>query len=195
MQTVHQNKSVWRVAKIILGIGVLSGLALNAFAHAKSKDLPTVNQVKVDQYLGVWYEVARKPMYFERHCERDITATYTLNVNGNIQVDNRCVKADGQLMQSVGEAFIVNPPKNSQLKVSFLPEWLRWLPIARGNYWILKLDDNYQTVLVGEPSRKYLWVLSRDPKPNEAVVKSYLKYAESVGYQLNDIIRTPQTAP
>lgn len=185
-----------KMTTVLAVAGLFSVVALTSVQAAEpQKSLASVPQVKLDQYLGVWYEVARKPMYFQNKCAKNVQARYSLNVNGNIKVDNRCLKANGQLMQSVGEAFIVNPPKNSQLKVSFLPEWLRWLPIARGDYWILKLDDNYQTVLVGEPSRKYMWVLSREAKPNEAVVQSYLKYAESVGYNLNDVIRTVQTAP
>ena len=101
-------------------------------------------------------------------------------------------KKDGSLQQALGEAFISNPPFNSQLKVSFLPEAIRWIPVARGDYWILKLDEDYQTVLVGEPQRKYLWVLSRTQHPDEAVVKEYLDYAKFVGYNLNDVIRTKQ---
>ncbi len=95
------------------------------------------------------------------NAERNVSATYTLNENGNVTVDNRCYAQDGKLMQSIGEAFVQNPPFNSKLKVSFLPEAVRWLPVARGDYWILKIDDDYQTVLVGEPRRKYMWVLSR----------------------------------
>ncbi len=60
-----------------------------------------------------------------------------------------------------GKLFVQNAPFNSKLKVSFLPEVIRWLPVGRGDYSVLKLDDDYQTALVGEPRRKYLWVLSR----------------------------------
>ncbi|MEG1794384.1 MAG: lipocalin family protein, partial [Rikenellaceae bacterium] len=99
---------------------------------------------------------------------------------------------DGKLMQSIGEAFVQNPPFNSKLKVSFLPEVVRWLPVARGDYWILKIDDDYETVLVGEPRRKYMWVLSRSPQPDQKVINEYLEYAKSVGYDLNDLIHTKQ---
>ncbi|MDM1761129.1 lipocalin family protein, partial [Acinetobacter sp. 251-1] len=81
-------------------------------------------------------------------------------------------------------------PKNSKLKVSFLPSIIRWLPIARGDYWILKLDENYQTALVGTPNKKYLWVLSRTPQLDQSILDEYLNYAKTLGYELNDIIYT-----
>ncbi|ENV58990.1 lipocalin family protein [Acinetobacter soli] len=184
----------WRLAKIALGGAVLTGLAVATMAYAHNKPLAPVERVELDKYLGVWYEVVRKPMYFENKCVKNITATYTLNENGNITVDNQCMGSDGQRHQSLGEAFVVNPPYNSKLKVSFLPEIVRWVPVARGDYWILKLDEHYQTVLVGEPSRKYMWILSRTPHPSEDVVNDYLAYAKSLGYELNDIIRPQHMA-
>lgn len=185
-------RASWKMAKIAVGSALLVGLAVGTLAYAQSKPLATVEKVELDKYLGVWYEVARKPMYFQNACDHNVSATYTLNENGNINVDNRCYKKDGTLKQAMGEAFIRNAPFNSKLTVSFLPEAVRWIPVGRGDYWILKLDEDYQTVLVGEPRRKYLWILSRSQQPDEAVVKEYLDYAKSVGYNLNDLIRTKQ---
>ena len=186
-------KAGFTLAKIAVGGVVLIGLGAATLAYAQTKPLQTVDKVQLDRYLGVWYEIARKPMYFENKCSRDITATYTLNENGNVSVTNRCFSKDGQLQQSIGEAFVQNAPFNTKLKVSFLPEAIRWLSLARGDYWILKIDDDYQTVLVGEPRRKYMWVLSRSAQPDQAVVNEYLEYAKSVGYNLTDLIHTKQT--
>ena len=186
-------KAGFTLAKIAVGGVVLLGLGAATLAYAQTKPLQTVDKVQLDRYLGVWYEIARKPMYFENKCSRDITATYTLNENGNVSVTNRCFSKDGQLQQSIGEAFVQNAPFNTKLKVSFLPEAIRWLSVARGDYWILKIDDDYQTVLVGEPRRKYMWVLSRSAQPDQAVVNEYLEYAKSVGYNLTDLIHTKQT--
>jgi apolipoprotein D and lipocalin family protein len=186
-------KAGFTLAKIAVGGVVLIGLGAATLAYAQTKPLQTVDKVQLDRYLGVWYEIARKPMYFENKCSRDITATYTLNENGNVSVTNRCLSKDGQLQQSIGEAFVQNAPFNTKLKVSFLPEAIRWLSLARGDYWILKIDDDYQTVLVGEPRRKYMWVLSRSAQPDQAVVNEYLEYAKSVGYNLTDLIHTKQT--
>ena len=186
-------KAGYKIAKIAIGGIVLVGLGVATLANAKQAPLKTVDKVELDRYLGQWYEVARKPMYFQNKCDRDVFATYTLNENGNINVDNRCTSKDGTLNQSIGEAFVQNQPYNSKLKVSFLPSIVRWLPVGRGDYWILKLDENYQTVLVGDPKRKYMWVLSRSAHPDEKVVNEYLNYAKSVGYNLSDVIRTRQT--
>ena len=180
------------MAKIVVGSALLAGLVLGTLAYAQTKPMTTVEKVELDKYLGVWYEIARKPMNFQKQCDHNVSAIYTLNENGNVNVENRCYKQDGSLEQAIGEAFIVNPPFNSKLNVSFLPEMIRWIPIGRGDYWILKLDDDYQTVLVGEPSRKYLWLLSRTQQPDDAVVQEYLDYAKSQGYDLEDVIRTRQ---
>ena len=193
MTTNDLPKAGFKLAKIAVGGVVLIGLGMATMAYAKNKPLHTVEKVELDKYLGLWYEVARKPMYFQNKCDRDVSATYTLNENGNIGVDNRCYTKDGQLNQSIGEAFIKNAPFNTKLKVSFLPESVRWLPVGRGDYWILKIDDAYQTVLVGEPRRRYLWVLSRSAQPDQAVVKEYLDYAQSIGYDIGDVIHTKQT--
>lgn len=186
-------KASFRVTKIALGGALLIGLGAATMVYAKDKPLKTVDKVELDRYLGVWYEVARKPLSFQNKCDRNVTATYTLNENGNVNVDNKCVMKDGTLTQSLGEAYIQNSPFNTKLKVSFLPSAIRWLPFGRGDYWILKIDEDYQTVLVGEPGRKYMWVLSRTNQPNEKVVKEYLDYAKSVGYDLGDVINTKQT--
>ena len=193
MTTNHLPKAGFKLAKIVVGGAVLVGLGMATMAYAQTKPLHVVEKVELDKYFGVWYEVARKPMYFQNKCDRDVSATYTLNENGNIAVDNRCYAQDGKLNQSSGEAFVQNAPFNSKLKVSFLPESIRWLPVGRGDYWILKIADDYQTVLVGEPKRKYMWVLSRSAQPDPAVVKEYLDYAQSVGFDLSDIIHTKQT--
>lgn len=179
MTTNHLPKAGFKLVKIVVGGAVLVGLGMATMAYAQTKPLHVVEKVELDKYLGVWYEVARKPMYFQNKCDRDVSATYTLNENGNIAVDNRCYAQDGKLNQSSGEAFVQNAPFNSKLKVSFLPESIRWLPVGRGDYWILKIADDYQTVLVGEPKRKYMWVLSRSAQPDPAVVKEYLDYAQS----------------
>ena len=193
MTAENLPKAGYKLAKIAVGGVILLGLAATTMVYAQAKPLHVADKVELDKYLGVWYEIARKPMSFQNQCDSNVTATYTFNENGNVLVDNRCTMKDGQQSHAIGEAFVQNAPYNTKLKVSFFPEAIRWLPAGRGDYWISKIDENYQTVLVGEPSRKYMWVLSRDPHPDPRVVNEYLDYAKSVGYDLKNLIRTKHT--
>ena len=187
----------FRIGMIVALTG-LAGLSLLQQVQGETisqavMPVTAVPQVDLQRYQGTWYEIARLPMFFQRNCDRNVSATYTLQANGKVKVDNRCQRANGRMMQSVGEAYAINPPANSQLKVTFLPRAIRWLPLPNGNYWVLKIDPDYQTVLVGEPGRRYLWLLSRQPQESDAVFTEYMNAARQMGYNLQPLIRTRQT--
>ena len=180
-----------KIVQSLFTASVLISTSLAAVTHANT-DVQAVPNLDLQRYLGEWHEIARKPLKFQKDCAYNVSAKYSLNSKGNLNVDNRCYKANGEMKQSVGEAYIQNPPANSKLKVSFLPKSIRWLPVGRGDYWVLKIDPAYKTVLVGEPDRKYLWLLSKDKQPSQAVINEYMNYAKSIGYDLSDIIETPR---
>jgi apolipoprotein D and lipocalin family protein len=153
----------------------------------------TVPSLDLDRYLGAWYEIARLPMRHEKPDWTDITATYTLNDDGNVRVRNRALDRDGELHEAIGEAVPVEGSGNAKLEVSFLPEGLRWIPFTKGDYWVLRIDPDYRTALVGDPKREYLWLLHRDPKIDPALRAEFLDTARAQGYDLTDLIDTPQT--
>lgn len=150
-----------------------------------------VEQVDLARYLGRWYEIARLPMRHEPANASDITATYSLNEDGSVRVQNR-MRHNGEVEESIGRATTVDT-SNSRLEVSFLPEGLRWIPFTKGDYWILKLDPAYSVALVGSPDHKYLWLLARHPHLDEATVNQYLAHAQAQGFDLSGLIHTPHT--
>lgn len=152
----------------------------------------TVEQVELSRYLGTWYEIARKPMWAEDDGARDITATYELKDDGRIRVLNRCLDEEGRIEEAEGEAVPLDGT-NAKLTVSFLPAGLRWLPFTRGDYWIMRLDPAYNIALVGTPDRKYLWLLARNAKLDEATVADWLRWAAEDGFDLSDVIRPRQS--
>ena len=176
--------------KIFTLISGIAFLSVATFVYANNSNVQTVPKVELDKYLGTWHEIARKPLYFQKKCDYNVTANYSLNENGTVKVDNKCFNKDGKLQQSIGEASVQNSPENSKLKVSFLPKALRWLPVGRGDYWILKLDEDYQVALVGTPNKKYLWLLSRSPTLDPAIATEFLDHAKNQGYNLSDLIYT-----
>ncbi|MDN5780891.1 MAG: lipocalin family protein [Luteimonas sp.] len=152
----------------------------------------TVASVDLPRYLGTWFEIARLPMRHEPEDFTDITADYALQDSGKVRVRNRALDGKGELQESIGEAGAVDD-SNSKLEVTFLPEGLRWIPFTKGDYWILKLDPEYTTALVGSPDRKYLWLLSRQPMLDESTKQDFLAHARQQGFDLADLIHTPHT--
>lgn len=152
----------------------------------------TATHVDLQRYLGTWYEIARKPMRHEDATARDITATYSLDETGAVRVVNACLNAEGQVETSEGQAKPTDA-SNARLEVTFLPQGLRWIPFTKGDYWILRVDSDYQTALVGDPDRKYLWLLHRQPTMDAAAQAAWLDVARAQGYALDDLIHPQQS--
>lgn len=146
------------------------------------QQLQTVSRVDLDRYAGTWHEVALYPNRFQQACAADTTATYTPLGEGRIGVRNSCRRADGSEMAVDGVAEVVEPATNAKLKVSFLPAWIRWTGIGRGDYWVLYLSPDYRVAIVGEPSREYLWILARTPTLPETEYQALMPKIRAAGY-------------
>ena len=155
-------------------------------------EVTAIESLNLNRYLGRWYEIVRLPLKYEDDAATDITATYSLNSNGKIRVDNRCLDNNDRPKQAVGEAEPVDT-SNAKLKVNFLPAALRWLPFTDGDYWVLKIDPEYKVALVGTPDRKFLWVLARDSTIPESTLEDYLAEARRQGFDLTNLIRPRHT--
>ena len=152
-----------------------------------AETLPTVSQIDLDRYTGRWFEISRLPMWFERNCVSDISANYTRRSDGRIDVVNRChTQNDDISAQGIAETPEASKP--GQLRVRFAPDWLAWLPMVWGDYWIIDLDPDYQWVLVGAPSRNYLWILARTPALDIKTVESLKQKAQALGFKTTDMV-------
>jgi len=142
--------------------------------------LITVNQIDLKKYAGLWYEIAKIPNSFQDHCAYGTTAEYKLLEDGKIEVINKCYEKDGESDIADGVAKVVDKKTNAKLEVSFFsilgirPFW--------GDYWIIGLDDNYQWAVVGTPSRKYGWILSRTPTLPEVTMQQIFSILKNQYY-------------
>jgi apolipoprotein D and lipocalin family protein len=145
-------------------------------------ELKAVESLDLSRYTGRWYEVARLPNSFQRKCVAETMATYTLRPDGRITVLNVCRRADGRIDRITGVAKRRSPDDpNSKLRVTFF--WPFY-----GNYWVIDLDRDYRWAVVGEPGRRYFWVLSRDPTVDGPTLDGILARARAQGYDLSKLI-------
>lgn len=156
--------------------------------------LPTAQALDLSRYAGLWYEIARLPMWAQRNCVSS-TAEYRLLENERVGVRNACVTKDGGQISIDGEATVVDLKDRAKLNVVFdqwaakLVAWFR--SSEQGNYWILRYDSNYQWTLVGTPDREYLWILARTKSLDETVYRDLVDYARLQGFPVERLIRAP----
>lgn len=167
---------------ILLAVAGAAFLTMNSCASIP-KGAVAVSPFIKDKYLGKWYEIARMDFRFERNLN-NVTATYSVNSDGTIKVDNRGYDyITGEWKQAIGKAKFTGDPNEAKLKVSFFG------PFYSG-YNVIALDNNYKYALVSGKNLKYLWILSRETTIPEEIKQSYLKTAKELGYDVSVLVWT-----
>ena len=136
-----------------------------------------VKSLDLNNYMGLWYEVARYDHSFERGMS-NVTAEYTLQPDGGVRVVNRGVR-DGQQQEAIGKAKTTD--EAGRLRVSFFMFFY-------SDYNIMEMGEGGEWVLVGSRSPKYLWILSRTPQLSDEVINHILHLARERGYDTSELI-------
>ena len=159
-------------------------------ANQSVPELPTVTSVDLTRYQGTWYEIARLPAWFQKECNQS-KATYKLLGSGDVAVRNECLTTTLKPKVAFGTASVVDKRTNAKLEVVFDNWFSRLFPfLTKGKYWILYLDTEYRTVIVGTPDRKYLWIMARTPQLEEQMYQQLVRRAQALGFETDRLIRS-----
>lgn len=170
-------------------VKIMSGIAAvavgGAVVYSRATRPPVINPqvpeparpVDLERYLGKWYELARHENRYEKGMD-GVTAEYSLLPDGRIQIVNtgRRDWPNGEQSIAHGKAIVADERTGAKLKVSFFG------PFYVGDYWVLDHDDTYTWAIIGEPTGRYLWVLSREPHPAPDKTEALLKRVTELGY-------------
>lgn len=189
MTTIH------RTPMLALALAPLALLAAGCAGQAGPVGNASVPQpakaVALPSYLGKWYEYGRYEAPFQRGCE-GVTADYAPRADGKLRVVNSCYQdsLDGEFRQSTGKARIVEGSDGAKLKVSFFGPFY-------GDYWVLDRGEpdasgQYPWSIVGEPSGRYLWMLTRTPQPDPALKALLEQRVRALGYDWSLVRLTRQ---
>jgi apolipoprotein D and lipocalin family protein len=171
---------------------LVSGTVAFAQSASSAPALQAVASLDVARYMGTWYEIAKYPNSFQAKCVRNTRADYLPEADGKVQVLNRCEMADGKTTEAQGAARQVGPADSPKLQVRFAPAWLSFLPMVWADYWVIDIDPQYQLVAVSEPTREYLWVLSRTKQVDAAQYQALLVRLAERGFDLKRLALSPQ---
>ncbi len=156
----------------------------------KDTEMPVVDGFSLDHYCGTWYEIARLPVPFE-HDICNVKTTIVHNTDGTISVlhRGRKCKISGKRKYVTGRATIPDARQPAKMEIHF-PN----MPLP-AQYWVLDVSSDYRFALVGEPRKRYLWVLARSIEEPYGLVDSWLRhcleYATNVlGYDVSKIVLT-----
>ena len=171
---------------------VLLAASLSA-SVAFALDVKAVESFDLARYLGTWHEIASIPQFFQRKCVRDTRASYSAAEVGMIRVDNVCTRDDGARERASGRARVADGGIASKLEVTFLELFGEYRFWVAADYWVVALDPNYRWAVVGHPSRRYGWVLARDPLLSPVALAEIIGRLKSQGYDACEFYITPQT--
>lgn len=160
-------------------------------SNTEPAEVKVVKEVDLNRYVGKWYEIALIPVWFQKGCDSGSTAEYSLTENDEINVVNRCCTKEGTLKEAKGRAWIVDKSCPAKLKVGFFSVLGFW-PF-KGDYWIIDLDPDYRYVVIGHPSRKLGWILSRTPSLPQDTLSGIVERLKQNGYNFSDFKMTNQT--
>lgn len=148
---------------------------------------PVMESVDLERYSGRWFEIARYDVSFQRGCE-GVTAQYRALENGEVEVINACRKGglDGELDTITGRARVADGSNGAKLKVSFFG------PFFFGDYWVIDLAEDYSWAVVSEPAGRFLWILSRTPQMDGAVLTDRIAWLAEQGYDTDALRLTEQ---
>ena len=164
--------------------------ALSSCVH--SQPLPAVERFEPARYLGSWYEVARLPVFYQPD-NTLAKATYgATDKPGRVTVFNESFDQQGKPLKNIrGFADLAPGAPLGRFTVRFpgMPSLVAAL--TGPNYYVIHVDADYQHAIVGIPSRKCLWILSRKAPIPPQDLEALIAKAKEAGFKTDKLIIAP----
>jgi apolipoprotein D and lipocalin family protein len=157
-----------------------------------------IKQVDLQKYSGVWYQILEAKgnqdslfSFVESPGEvcHNVKVEYTVD-GKNAKLKNVCNDGgpEGREISITGTARPVDET-NTKFKVTFDPWYLKLFSF---DYWIVDVDENYQTAILSSPKGNGFTILSRSKFPDNTVLENAKQKAINLGYSLENSVVTPQ---
>jgi apolipoprotein D and lipocalin family protein len=178
-----------KIFSLLLSLTIMTGCAASSQAPLQAIDRP----VDLERFMGDWYVIASIPVtipFFSEAGAHNAVESYRLAGEGRIETTYtfRRDSFTGPVKRMTPTGFVHDTDTNAEWRMQFL-----W-PF-RAAYLIAYLDPDYQTTIVGEPKRRFVWVMSRTPEVAADTWASLRNQVEALGYDVAKLQRVPQQWP
>lgn len=153
-------------------------------SHTKLQ--PISRKLDINRFMGEWYVIGNIPVFIEKDAY-NAKETYELATDGTIPTTFSFNKGsfDGPLKTYHPKAFIKDPEANAKWGMQFL-----W-PI-KADFLITYLADDYQTTIIGVPSRKYAWIMARTKTLPDVTYEKLVSELRRQGHDISKLRKVPQ---
>jgi apolipoprotein D and lipocalin family protein len=174
------------IAKELIMLKTLSFLiVMFSVSCANAQKLTTAEYVDIQRYTGKWYAITSLPQFFSKNCLGQ-SADYDIIDTQTISVLNTCFKKN-KTTDIKGQAVVTNFQSNAELIVTFNNFFTKLFRV-KGDYNIIKLDDDYRYVMVGSRNRKSLWIMAREKSMPASELKKYIDLAKTEKFPVEKLV-------
>jgi apolipoprotein D and lipocalin family protein len=168
------------MALAIAGSFLLSGCASDA------PEMPTVEYVDLERFMGPWYVIANIPTFLEKGAHNAVE-TYRLNDDGTIGTTFTFNKGsfDGEQREYNPKGFVLDTETNALWGMRFV-----W-PI-KADYRIVYLDADYSQTIIARQKRDFVWIMARTPTIPDDTYEELVNRVANLGYDMSQLRRVPQ---
>jgi apolipoprotein D and lipocalin family protein len=174
------------IARIVLAAGLLLTVA-SCVSMGHSRPLKPVPYVDLPRYMGGWFVVANIPYYAEKDCVDSIEG-YAMRPDGRIANKFACREKsfNAPMKRKLNTiATVYDTQSNAEWRVPFYR-------VINAKYFVIDLDPNYRWAVVGHPSRRYGWILSRSRVLPEDTYRGIMQRLAEQGYDTRKFAKVPQ---
>lgn len=164
----------------VLAMSLLAGCASN------HPPLPTPDHVDLERFMGRWYVLGYTPILVDKEAHNAIEH-YRLDAEAKIQTTYQFRDGgfESELKTYTPVGWVHDTSTNAEWRMRFL-----W-PFS-ADYVILHVNADYSETIIAHPSRKYAWIMLRQPEVSDADYERLLQKLESAGYEREVVQRLPQ---
>jgi apolipoprotein D and lipocalin family protein len=177
----------------ILACSVVVAAALMTLAGCASmrggssgKPLKPVPYVDLPRYMGGWFVIANIPYFAEKDCH-DSVEGYALRPDGRIDNKFACREKsfDAPMKRKlVTVASVYDRQSNAEWRVPFYR-------VVRVKYFVIDLDPQYRWAVIGHPSRRYGWIISRTRTLPDDTYAGIMRRLGEQGYDTTKFAKVP----